>query len=123
MATLLSLANETLLQIIDETRPDSIWSFVRCCKRIWALGEADMEQYRQDVGRYRAPDFWFWDDQSETDLGTYEFLVEVLFRPRCALYVNRISILSRGFTFTQTYRRAFSKETSIMIDKLCGLFF
>ena len=123
MATLLSLANETLLQIIDETRPDGIWSFVRCCKRMWILGEEDMEQHRQDVGRYQAPNFWFWDDQSETDLGTYEFLSEVLLRPRCALYVNRISILSRGFTFTQTHRRAFTKKTSIMIDELCGLLF
>lgn len=122
MATLLTLANETLLQIIDETRPDSIWSFVRCCKRVWILGGEGLEQHRLDIGRYRAPNFCSW-KKHESDIRTYEFVSEVLLQPRRALYVNSISILSRDFTNIRFVGIPSTGENQTMIDRVCGLIF
>ena len=116
MAALLSLANETLLQIIDETRPDEIWMFVRCCKRIWILGEKQLKRHRQDISRYREPNF------SEHDPETYDFLSEVLFQPHRALYVNQVTTVSRGYWFSGIARLRPMKWTLIMLDDICDLF-
>ena len=116
MIALLSLANETLLQIIVETRPDGIWSFVRCCKRIWILGEKELERHRQDISRYREPNF------SEHDPETYDFLSEILFQPRRALYVNQVTTVSRSYWFPGIHWLRPMKWTPIMLDNLCDLF-
>lgn len=123
MTTLLSLASEILLQIIEETRPDCIRSFVRCCKRIWILGTEALEQHQHDLGRYEAPDFWFWTNKPELDFSPYAYLYEVLLKPRRALYVNRLFVLNLGFTLPETRKTAFTEEILIMIDTLCALFF
>lgn len=122
MATLLALANELLLQIIDETRPDSIWSFVRCCKRVWILGGEGLEQHRLDIRRYRAPNFCSW-RKHEPDMRTYKFVSEVLLQSRLALYVNSIAILSHDFTNEGVVGIPSTQEKSTMIDKVCGLIF
>ena len=120
MATLLSLANETLLQIIEETRPDEIWSFVRCCKRIWILGGEDLEHHRQDISRYvvlyREPNF------SEHDPETYDLLSEILLQPRRTLYVNQVIAVSRSYWFSGIPWLRPMKWTQIMLDDLCDLF-
>ena len=116
MATLLSLANETLLQIIEETRPDEIWSFLRCCKRIWILGDKILECHREDISRYREPNF------SEHDPETYGFLSEILFQPRRTLYVNQVTAVSRSYWFSGIPRLRPLKWTPIMLDDLCDLF-
>ena len=116
MATLLSLPNETLLQIINETRPDEIWRFVRCCKRIWILGENHLERHRQDISRYREPNF------SEHDPETYDFLSEILFQPHRALYVNQVTTVSRSYWFSGVPRLRPMKWTSIMLDDIRDLF-
>lgn len=122
MANLLTLANETLLQIIDETRPDSIWSFVRCCKRIWILGGEGLEQHRLDIGRYRASNFCY-SRKDEFDNRTYRIVSEILLQSRRALYVNSIFIFSRDFTNIGVARIPFTGEKLTMIDKICGLIF
>ena len=116
MINLLSLANETLLQIIDETRPDGIWSFARCCKRIWILGEKELERHRHDISRYREPNF------SEHDPETYDFLSEILLHPRRALYVNQVTTVSRSYWFPGIHLLRSMKWTSNMLDDLCDLF-
>ena len=90
MASLLSLANETILQIIDEARPDGIWGLVRCCKRLWILGADDLKQHRRDVARYRVPIFTFRKEQA---FGVDVFLSAILHQPRRALYVNHLWVL------------------------------
>ncbi|CAF9936280.1 MAG: hypothetical protein ALECFALPRED_006752 [Alectoria fallacina] len=123
MTTLLSLANETLLQIVEETRPDSIHSFLRCCKRIWILGTEALEEHLQDLDRYEAPDFRLWTDKPELDFHPYSCLYQVLLKPRRALYVNRLFVLSLDFTLPETRKTAFTEEILIMIDNLCALCF
>ena len=120
MATLLSLANETLLQIIEETRPDSIWNFLRCCKRFWIVGAEGLEQHRQDRDRYRSPSFWFWAPTPEYDLGTYEYLAELLVQPRHALYVNSVSVY-RGFNTGQYREEGFEKKMWEKANDVCVL--
>ena len=115
MATLLSLPNETFLQIIDETRPDGIWSFVRCCKTVWSLGEKDLKLNRQDLVRYRALDFY---SSSDKQIQVYCFLSQLLLQPRRVLYVNRVYTNRwRSFKTTPT------KSMSTMIDEICSLIF
>ncbi|CAD6574337.1 MAG: hypothetical protein ASARMPREDX12_006557 [Alectoria sarmentosa] len=123
MTTLLSLANETLLQIVEETRPDSIESFLRCCKRIWILGTEVLVEHQQDLDRYEAPDFRLWTDKPELDFSPYSCLYEILLKPRRALYVNHLFVLNLGFTLPETRKTALIEEILIMIDTLCALFF
>ena len=123
MSTLLSLSNELLLQIIEETRPDSIRSFVRCCKTIWILGAEALEQHQQDLNRYEMPDFSYSYDAPERDLTPYEYLSEFLLKPRRALYVNRILFRNHGFTLEDARNTSFKKETLVMIDDICSTFF
>ena len=123
MSTLLSLPNEILLQIIEETRPYTIRSFVRSCKKIWTLGVEALEQHKQDLERYQDPIFGVWNDNSGCDVNCYAYLSELLLKPRRALYVNHIVVLIRGFTLTRIRQAPFTEKQLTSIDDLCGLFF
>ena len=122
MATLLTLPNETLLQVIDLTRPEGIWSFVRCCKRIWFLGEEDLRLHRQDFDRYRAPFLGLLKNTPGYGLEAYQFLSEFLLQLRRTLYVRRLSIGSGNPTLSHVHR-PFAEKTSTLIDQTCSLFF
>ncbi len=123
MSTLLSLPNEILLQIIEETRPDSIRSFARICKKIWTSSAAALEQHQRDLERYQAPVFGVWNDNLGCDVNPYAYLCEILLKPRRALYVNHLFVFNRGFTLTHIRSAAFTEKLLTTIEDLCSLFF
>lgn len=122
MATLLTQPNEIIHQIMDETRPDSIWSFVRCCKKIWIVGAEKLQQHKQDIDRYRAPQSCFWHERPGLNL-TYEFISEVWHQPHRALYVNELDSLGYWQTSELYRRHVFTTSTMKGIDDVCSLFF
>ena len=123
MSTLLHLPNEILLQIIEETRPKSIKSFVWSCKKIRTLGVKALMQHQQDLDRYEAPVFGVWNNNSGNDVNPYAYLSDILLKPRRALYVNHLFVLNRGFTLTHIRQAAFTEKILLKIDELCSLFF
>lgn len=123
MASLLHLCNEILLQIIEETRPDSISNFVRSCKTLWVLGAHALEQHKYDLDFYSAPKFGVWRDQPEYDLNSYKYLSAILLKPRRALYVKHLFALNSGFTLTQSQKAPFPSQTLSMIARCCHVFF
>ena len=52
MPNLLSLPNELLLQIIEETFPEGIESFSRCCRTIYNLSGKTLKQHQLHKARY-----------------------------------------------------------------------
>lgn len=123
MPTLLHLPNEILLQIIEETRPDSIKSFVWSCKKIRTLGAKALMQHVEDLDRYEAPIFGVWNNNSGGNVNPYAYLSDILFKPRRALYVNHLFIYNRSFTITQVRQAPFTEQVLLKIDGLCDLFF
>ncbi|KAL9063369.1 MAG: hypothetical protein Q9161_009494 [Pseudevernia consocians] len=124
MSTLLSLPNEILLQIIEETRPYTIRSFVSTCKKIWTLGVKALEQHQQDLERYQDPELGIWQNgESGIEVNSYAYLSELLLKPRRALYVNHLVVHNRSFTVFEHRQEPFTKESLTMIDEICGLLF
>ena len=121
MASLLGLANETILQIIDESRPDGIWGLVGCCKRIWILGADDLKQHRQDIARYREPSLPLFQKEEEPAFGVDKFLSDILHQPRRALYVDHLYL----FDFDAFVRDPVlsTKERLDVLDKIRNQFF
>ena len=123
MSNLLHLPNEILLQIIEETRPDSIKSFVWSCKKIRTLGAKALTQHVEDLDRYEAPIFGAWTNSSGGNVNPYAYLSDILLKPRRALYVNHLFVYNRVFTITQARQAAFTEQILLKIEELCGLFF
>ena len=123
MSNLLHLPNEILLQIIEETRPDSIKSFVWSCKKIRTLGAKALTQHVEDLDRYEAPIFGVRNNNLGGNVNPYAYLSDILLKPRRALYVNHLLIYNRVFTITQVRQAPFTEQVLQKIDDLCGLFF
>ena len=94
MSTLLSLPNEILVEIIEDTRPGSIWSFVRSCKSMWILGAGVLQQHQQDVDRFQESKIELFCPFSwrGTDTNSYTFLSNILLKPRRTLYVKNLLV-------------------------------
>ncbi len=95
MCTLLTLPNETLLQIIAETCPDGIEELVLCCKRLHQLAQESMKQHKADRKQYWGR-FLTWPRNLELRYGFEPAqpicLSEILFRPRIAYYVQHLCV-------------------------------
>ena len=128
MSTLLSLPNEILVEIIEDTCPDSIRSFVRCCKSMWILGAKALQQHQQDVDRFQDSkiEFFFPMYQRGAPTDSYTFLSNILLKPRRALYVKNLFVEEPRFTYCPgPYPPEVTDEEliSAMVDEPCGLLF
>lgn len=126
MSTLLSLPNEILLEIFEDTRPDSIRSFVICCKRMWILGARVLRQHREDGARFQESKIELFRSLSprdaDADANAYTFLSNILRKPRRALYVKNL-LVEDGVVVGRALEAANRELNSVMIDEPCGLLF
>ena len=128
MATLLSLPDEILVEIIEDTRPDSIRSFVKCCKSMWVLGARVLQQHQQDMDRFEDSKIELVFPMSRRGAIThpYTFLSDILLKPRRALYVKKLLVQDDkvvDYAFYQSLRATHSELVSVMVDEPCGLLF
>ena len=128
MSTLLSLPSEILVEIIEDTCPDSIRSFVRCCKTIWILGAKALQQHQQDVDRFQDSkiDLFLPMYQRGAITNSYTFLSKVLLKPRRALYVKNLLVEEPRLTYCpgpHSPKATHEELISVMVDEPCGLLF
>ena len=128
MSTLLSLPDDILVEIIEDTRPDNIRSFVRCCKSMWILGARVLQHHQQDMDRFQDSkiDLFFPMSRRGAITHPYTFLSDILLKPRRALYVKNLSVedaITLNSTLVQSLKATHSELVSVMVDEPCGLLF
>ncbi|KAK3170214.1 hypothetical protein OEA41_009600 [Lepraria neglecta] len=106
MATLLSLPNETLFQIIEESAPDGIESLAFASKLCYKLAKPVLRQRKQDLKNYSTLHLnnevitlyhhMNADEMDELKLNPLGFLQALLERPRLARYPKTV-VLSGWF--------------------------
>ncbi|KAM0798810.1 hypothetical protein BDR22DRAFT_857822 [Usnea florida] len=130
MSTLLSLPNEILIEIIKDTRPENIRSFVTCCKSMRILGAGLLQQHQEDVDRFQSSkiELFFPTFNPGAITNSYTFLSTILLKPRRALYVK--SLLVDDVTSRRTYcpgpyshKATHNELISVMLDEPRGLLF
>ena len=127
-STLLSRPDEILVEIIQDTRPDSIRSFLRCCKRMWILGARVLRQHQQDVDRFQESKIELFHPifREDADANSYTFLSNILLKPRRALYVKNLLVENANVVdciYLQSLKATHRELISVMVDEPCGLLF
>ena len=128
MSTLLSLPREILVEIIEDTRPDSIRSFVTCCKSMWILGARVLQQHQYDVNGYQNSkiDLYFPMFRRGAATHPYTFLSDILLKPRRALYVKTLLVQDAKWndpTYEQSLKATHRELVSVTLNEPCGLLF
>ena len=127
MSTLLSLPDEILVEIIEDTRPDSVRSFVKCCKSMWILGARVLQQHQQDMDRFQDSKIELCFPMSRRNAITYPytFLSDILLKPRRALYVKNLLVQNYkvDYALGQSLKATHRELVSAMVDGPCGLLF